>query len=129
MSHPFEKFFCGKKDESSLEPLLIVTNTNPILNEDDKYINYIFFLSKKNIKQLSFYYFYFSLNDANTSERYKDKFDIATVNQLNEIFASIKLFINSLKDNEINIYSFSECKMSHETSQDLLDKMIKRQIL
>ena len=129
MSHPFKKFFCEKKDESSLEPLLIVTNTNPFLNADNKYVNYIFFLSKKNIKQLTFYYFYFSLNDAATSERYKDKFDIATVNQLNEIFASIKSFINSLKDNEVNIYSFSECIMSHETSQDLLDKMIKRQIL
>lgn len=128
MSHPFEKFFYEKKDQTCLEPLLIVTNTKPILREDNKYINYIFFLSKKNIKQLNFYYFYFSLNDANTSERYKDKFDIATEKQLNEIIASIKLFINSLKDREVNIYSFSKCIMSHETSQDLLDKMIKRKI-
>lgn len=129
MSHKFQKFFYTGDDESALEPLLIVTNANPIQYSESQMTNYIFFLSKKCIKGLVFYYFYFSLNDANTSERYKDKFDIATAKQLNEIFASIKLFINSLKDNEINIYSFSECKMSHETSQDLLDKMIKRQIL
>ena len=129
MSHKFQKFFYTGDDESSLEPLLIVTNTNRIQYSEAQTTNYIFFLSKKRIKGLVFYYFYFSLNDSSTSERLSDKFDIATGKQLDQIFISIKSFINSLNDKEVNIYSFNECKMSHETSQDLLDKMIKREIL
>jgi len=128
MDHKFKEFFCEKDDDTVLFPLVILTNTNPIPNGKNG-VNYIFFLSKKVIKKLTFYYFYFSLNDSVTNERIEDKFDIATEKSLNNIFIAIKSFVNSLKDKEINIYSFSECKMDHETSQKLLDKIIKKELV
>lgn len=129
MKNKFSDFLSLDEKEEDLDPLFIITNTNDFPYEGGALVKFLFFLSKRKVKNNIFYYFYYCLANAKTSERFDSKFDIGTDKELPSIIAAIKTFLNSLSDKEINVYSFSKCKITQESAQELLEKILSKEIV
>lgn len=118
--------FEGFDREDLIFPVFILKNTNKILFKDDIFVEYLFFVSRKKIKNLVFYYYYFCIVNSETQERIDSNFQLFTSKQLKEILCCVKKFLDTLKDKELDIFTFKDCATTHESAQKLLEQMTVR---